>query len=67
MSALVKRDNEGWTATVILDNSSSAPLLDEYVRKLYDRVFQGRKEWMHVTTKVSLLQLTVIFMNSFVI
>lgn len=61
----MKRDNEGWTATVILDNSLSAPLLDEYVRKLYDRVFQGRKEWMLVTTKVSFFYLTVIMHTLF--
>ena len=49
---IVKRDNEGWTATVVLDNSSSNPVPDDYVRKLYDRVFQGRKDWISVATKV---------------
>lgn len=50
---LVKRGSEEWVATVILDNSAPVPAtLEEYLRKLGDRVYQGRKDWIRVTTKV---------------
>ena len=50
---LVKRGSEEWVATVILNNSAPIPATsEEYLRKLGDRVYQGRKDWIRVTTKV---------------
>jgi serine/threonine protein kinase len=52
---LVKWENENWMSTVVFDSSLVGITTDDYTRKLMDRVFQGRKDWIQVVTSKKML------------
>lgn len=50
---LVKRGEQDWVSAIITNSSNPLPnAVEDYVRKLNDRVFQGRKDWVSITTKL---------------
>ena len=59
---IVKRDDTEWISTIIMDSITPAGTANEdYLKKLYERVFVGRRDWLKVNKKVcSALSLGII-------
>lgn len=50
---IVKRGDTEWISAVIMDSLTPAGTANEdYLKKLYERVFIGRRDWLRVNNKV---------------